>query len=369
MKNLKKSLIVSALLAGLSANSFANEQPNATDLVDRFNIGVHGTFNILDNDRSAAPSIDFNTGKGLGLELGYRASESTEIRLAYTELDFDFKGSSVDFDGDILAIDALYFPTQKSFYVLAGLSKYDTEINTSEVSANAGLGYRHFHTERLATYAEYKAHYQFDNEFIDQTAQFGLVYFFGEKPTSAKPAKTKAPIATPFKPTEPKKPVSNITKVKDSDNDGVIDSKDNCKATPASNKVDANGCTIFTEETLSQRLLVKFGNNKTTIEAKDVPEVAKIAMFLKQYPQTNMVIEGHSSAQGNAAYNLQLSQKRADAVVALLVNKFDIDANRLTAKGYGEERLLNTANTAAAHKENRRIEANVSVTKKVSIER
>lgn len=369
MKNIKKTLVASTLFAVLSANSFASEQPKASDLVDRFNIGIHGTLNILDHDRSAAPSIDFNTGKGLGLEVGYRANESTEIRLAYTELDFDIKDSSVDFDGDILAIDVLYFPTQKSFYVLGGLSKYDTEINTSEVSANAGLGYRHFYNERLATYAEYKAHYQFDNEFIDQTAQFGLVYFFGEKPASTKPAKTKTPVSKPFEPTKPVKPVSNITEAKDSDNDGVIDSKDNCKATPASNKVDANGCTIFTKETLSQRLLINFANNKAVIESEYLPEVAKIATFLKQYPQTNMVIEGHSSAQGNAAYNLTLSQKRADAVVELLVNKFNIDASRLTAKGYGEERLLNKANTAAAHKENRRIEANVSVTKEVSVER
>lgn len=366
---MKKTLLMSALLVGLSTNTFANEQPDAANFVKNFNIGVHGTFNILDNDRSAAPSIDFNTGKGLGIEFGYRTSESTEIRFAYTELDFDFKDSNVDFDGDIFAIDVLHFPTQKSFYVLAGLSNYDTEINTSEVSLNAGLGYRHFHTERLATYAEYKAHYQFDNEFIDQTAQFGLVYFFGQKPTSVKPTKTKTPVSKPFEPTKPSKPVSNITEVKDSDNDGVIDSKDNCKATPASNKVDANGCTIFTKETLSQRLLVNFANNKAVIESEYVPEVARIATFLKQYPQTSIVIEGHSSAQGNAAYNLTLSQKRADAVVDLLVNEFNIDASRLTAKGYGEERLLNTANTAAAHKENRRIEANVSVTKKVSVER
>ena len=57
----------------------------------------------------------------------------------------------------------------------------------------------------------------------------------------------------------------------------------------------------------------------------------------------------------------------ADAVVAVLVNDFNIDADRLTAVGHGETSLLNTANTKQAHEENRRIEANVSVTKKVKV--
>ncbi len=82
-----------------------------------------------------------------------------------------------------------------------------------------------------------------------------------------------------------------------------------------------------------------------------------------------MTIAGHSSSQGSAAYNLTLSQKRADAVVAVLVNDFGIKQSRLTAKGYGETLLINPENTAAAHKENRRIEANVSVTQKIKVTR
>lgn len=369
MKKLNMSALNIALISALSVPVIASEQPQASSFVGLANIGIHGTFTQLDEDRSSHPSIDFNKGKGFGIEAAYRISESNEIRLSYTQIDVDYKNSSADFGGDIFAVDLLHFPTQKSFYVLGGLSQYDIDINSSEKSLNGGLGYRHFYNERLATYAEYKAHYQFDNEYIDQTAQFGIVYFFGDKPTSSKAVKTKTPVAKPITPNKPQNPVSNITQVKDSDNDGVIDSKDNCKNTPMANKVDANGCTIFTQETLSQRLLINFDNNKATINSEYVNEVAKIADFLKEYPHTDMVIEGHSSAQGSAAYNLTLSQKRADAVVALLVNDFDINESRLTAKGYGEERLLNTANTAAAHKENRRIEANVSVTEKVSEKR
>ncbi len=53
----------------------------------------------------------------------------------------------------------------------------------------------------------------------------------------------------------------------------------------------------------------------------------------------------------------------------MLVNTFNIDSSRLTALGMGEEELLSDANTAQAHEANRRIEAKVSVDKKVAVKR
>ena len=84
---------------------------------------------------------------------------------------------------------------------------------------------------------------------------------------------------------------------------------------------------------------------------------------MKEYKQTSVEIEGHSSATGSADYNLMLSKKRADAVKSILVNKFNIESSRLTTKGYGQEQLLSTENTVTAHKLNRRVVA--TSTKKV----
>jgi outer membrane protein OmpA-like peptidoglycan-associated protein len=65
-------------------------------------------------------------------------------------------------------------------------------------------------------------------------------------------------------------------------------------------------------------------------------------------------IYGHTDASGPADYNKQLSQERAEAVRAYLVENFDLDAGRLLAVGYGEERLKNAVTPTAA--ENRRVQ-------------
>lgn len=364
MKKFNLTSLTSALLLSLTAhNVAANEQPAAADLVGKMYGGVHYSLNKPDEDRINGFNNDFEVGDGFGLEFGYRYSEDTEFRFSYTALTIEFEeATTFDDDGKALSIDALYFPNKANFYLLGGLNSLN--ILETELSANIGLGYRHYFSERFAAYTEAKAHYQFDNEFIDQSAQIGLIYFFGEtKKTAPKAQKAELAPAAPKKAT----PIAVVEAPKDADQDGVLDQNDKCLSTPISDKVDASGCTIFTEETLSQRLLVNFDNNKAVVKAEYNSEIAKVAKFLTTYPHTNMTINGYTSTQGAAAYNLSLSQKRADAVVTVLVNDFNIDADRLTAVGHGETSLLNTANTKQAHEENRRIEANVSVTKRVKV--
>ena len=90
---------------------------------------------------------------------------------------------------------------------------------------------------------------------------------------------------------------------------------------------------------------------------------------MKTYPHVSLTINGHSSAQGNAKYNQILSAKRAQAIIEVLINEFGIEGSRLKAIGYGESKLLDKSNTAAAHEKNRRIEATVSTTNKVAEKR
>ena len=98
-----------------------------------------------------------------------------------------------------------------------------------------------------------------------------------------------------------------------------------------------------------------FGNNSSKVDLQDSSEFERLAEFMRRYPNTSATIEGHASAPGDAGYNLRLSQDRADAVRKIMINNFDVEANRLTAKGYGETQLLDTANTTAAHAKNRRV--------------
>jgi len=66
------------------------------------------------------------------------------------------------------------------------------------------------------------------------------------------------------------------------------------------------------------------------------------------------LIIGHTDAKGSREYNLKLSQQRADAIRAALINPFGISPSRIEAVGLGEEQLLNRKNPEAA--ENRRVQ-------------
>lgn len=328
--------------------ALANKAPAATDLVGKIYGGIHALRIETDDERLATNNLrsELDNGNGLGAEIGYRWLPSTEFRFSYSQFDLNTRNTGFNApDGASTSIDMLYFPTEKNFYVVAGVNNLD--IINSQTSGNLGAGYRHYFTDHSAVYFESKANYQFSERFDDLTAQVGFVYFFGDNP------KAKMPVSAPL----------------DTDQDGVYDQNDLCPNTPVINKVNAQGCTVFIDREMSIQLLVKFDHNKTVIKAEFDDEIKAMADFLKANPQTSITIEGHASSIGSNEYNQILSTKRANAIVTKLVNEYDIDASRLTAVGYGEEQLLNSANSAAAHAQNRRIMAKVKVTKRAPVKR
>ncbi len=81
----------------------------------------------------------------------------------------------------------------------------------------------------------------------------------------------------------------------------------------------------------------------------------KVADTLNANPEVKVEIGGHTDNTGVAASNLKLSQQRAEAVLAHLVTK-SVDAARLTAVGYGQDRPIDDNTTDAGRARNRRIE-------------
>jgi OOP family OmpA-OmpF porin len=104
-------------------------------------------------------------------------------------------------------------------------------------------------------------------------------------------------------------------------------------------------------------LHIEFDIDKALIRPEYHDEVAKVGDFLKKYPDTTAVIEGHTDNVGTPEHNLDLSQRRAESVVNYLVEKFGIERSRLTAKGYGEARPVADNSTNEGKQKNRRIEA------------
>jgi outer membrane protein OmpA-like peptidoglycan-associated protein len=104
---------------------------------------------------------------------------------------------------------------------------------------------------------------------------------------------------------------------------------------------------------------IQFEFDSATIKPKSYVILDWVAQVLKDNPQIELVeIQGHTDDRGTAEYNLELSQKRADAVREYLVSS-GIDPDRLVAKGYGETKPLEPNVTAKGRARNRRVEFHI----------
>lgn len=94
--------------------------------------------------------------------------------------------------------------------------------------------------------------------------------------------------------------------------------------------------------TLGVALPVHFDFNSSDIRAVDRPILdAFAAVVAGSYPQARVTVEGSSDQAGSAAYNMRLSQERAESVRDYLVQNGGLNADNVTAVGMGESRLVN----------------------------
>lgn len=139
---------------------------------------------------------------------------------------------------------------------------------------------------------------------------------------------------------------------KDSDGDGVADSKDKCPDTRRGAVVDRDGCEVQVTIDLEG---VHFEFDKAVLRPESKATLDAAVKILKEHPQLNVEVAGHTDAVGAEAYNLDLSKRRARAVFDYLVAN-GIDSDRLTTNGYGESRPIATNDTAEGRALNRRTE-------------
>jgi OOP family OmpA-OmpF porin len=184
---------------------------------------------------------------------------------------------------------------------------------------------------------------------LDYIATLGFQYSWGGAPKVAPtppppPQPAAAPPPPPPPPTPPPPPG-------DEDQDGVTDDRDKCPGTPRGVAVDADGCPQKGSITLEG---VTFDYDSARLTPDSALALDDIAAGLKKYPRLKVELQGHTDNKGPDAYNLSLSQKRADAVREYLL-KTGIPATQMTAKGYGEGQPIADNTTDDGRSKNRRV--------------
>ena len=81
--------------------------------------------------------------------------------------------------------------------------------------------------------------------------------------------------------------------------------------------------------------VVAFPFNQSDVQSSQMPSLEHVAKYLKDNSDANITVNGYASPEGSEEYNLQLSQRRADAVKDILVSKYGIAASRINAIGHG----------------------------------
>ncbi|WP_421813236.1 OmpA family protein [Flagellimonas sp.] len=146
----------------------------------------------------------------------------------------------------------------------------------------------------------------------------------------------------------------------DSDGDGVLDKDDQCP--DVAGTVANNGCPEVTEEVQKQlndyARTILFDTGKSSIKAESTSVMVDIIQILNEYPTAKFTVEGHTDSVGSESLNQKLSEERANSVRDFLIDK-GIDADRLSAIGYGEAKPIATNNTRAGRTQNRRVEINL----------
>jgi len=111
-------------------------------------------------------------------------------------------------------------------------------------------------------------------------------------------------------------------------------------------------------------LNVEFDTDSAIVQDKYYDDIKQLADFMKAYPKTTAVIEGHTDNVGSAEYNQKLSQARANSVRQYLIDNFGIKASRLSAIGYGLTKPIASNDTEEGRQKNRRVQVVVKTVKK-----
>lgn len=309
-----------------------------------------------DKDRQADDAFGVLLGVGKPLSEHWNA----ELSLAIDSLDFETGSGEYDQKG--LMLDGLYIFDRKAemqTYAVVGAGMMSTDVGATDGTnpmINAGVGMMQDINDTMKIRADVRYRMDMDDESIPTEDEFndfmfnvGLVIRFGAEKKSTKAA-TSTNTAAPAAAT-----TAAVMTDKDSDNDGIVDADDNCPDTAEGVNVDNKGCELQQSFVL-QGVNFVTGSDVLTTEAKTALD--DVAATLIKNSTLSVEVAGYTDDRGNADFNQQLSQKRAESVKAYLESE-GVDANNMTAKGYGEDSPIADNASADGRAKNRRVELHI----------
>ncbi len=279
-------------------------------------------------------------------EISFAQDDANNENFPGTDTEVTLANLGMKYYGGSYIVDPSHGGTRLRPYAVLGAGYFSTDPNRAggdkneDTTVNAGLGVRWMLTSRFSASLDARSIYNVDKSNNDTIAYLGLNYYLG----NVTPAPTLAATSCP-----------------DGDADGVCDEFDACLDTPPNTRVDATGCPLPVAQVASIKLKVNFAFNSTVVQEQYFTDLGELAAFLKRFDQVDVSVDGHTDSVGPETYNQQLSQRRAQAVVDMLVNTYGIDASRLTAVGFGESQPVASNDTAEGRAENRRVMASLEV--------
>lgn len=269
----------------------------------------------------------------LGLNFGYRFSNDWALEASYGH-------DIADADLEVSQINAYYWFGEDNGgwrpYMLAGVSYYDRS-GSSESNLQSGEKYTHQVqigvglSKMIADQWEFRGDARLHSKVReggfqgvnDGSVNFAVNYYFN-KPVAPVVAAEPAPVREPEPPAvEPEK------------------------------------------RTITVRLNVEFEFDKAIVRAIYGDELQAVANAMKVHDDITLELRGHTDSRGSDAYNQKLSEDRAAAVKAKIVEDYGIAASRITTYGYGESRPIADNNTDEGRARNRRVVGEMTYTEVV----
>ncbi len=304
-------------------------------------------------------SLELNNDAGYFLGLGYDITDRISLELSTFDLDPDISGGS-DIDVDHYKLDLVYNLDLKlgalDTFVVFGVGNTNFQgENDSLWDLGAGVKYKL--SDNLTWRTAFQS-FRFlgrDLEDSDYGVGMSLVHRLGGKKPRSAVAATAAP-ASPATGSAGQRPATQApVAVLDADRDGIPDGRDNCPDTPRNYAVDADGCPIPIEEVARVELLVNFDFDRSEVKPEYFSEIEEVTDFMHQYPDMVVELEGHTDSRGAEQYNLGLSDRRANAVREVMIDRFNVQASRISASGFGESQPVASNDTDSGRAQNRRV--------------